>query len=250
MRSGEIWFVLWRPASPDNVGMVARALANFGPTEDGRWRLVLADLLHPRVWREARKTAVRAEEVLDGARVEPSLEAAVAGAVRVVGTTAREVEGRPAVEPRACAEQLVREAQRGPVALVFGEEKRGLPNALLSRMDALATIPTAPSQPSLNLAQAATVFAYELRRALQGAEPVARRRPTRAPPPAPSPLATRADLERLRALARETLLECGFLNPQQPDRVLDEMCRAFFRGGPSIREVSLYLAALQQLSRR
>jgi len=238
------WFILHRPASPENLGLCARALK-----ATGLGRLVLVDPPHHR-FAEARKTAVRAEDLLDSMRVELTFEDAIAGAVRVVATTARPQESREALDPRACAEALVRDAERGPVALVFGEEKRGLPNRLLARCDAIATIPTDSAQPSLNLAQAVTIFAYELRRA----------RKSRMSPFSPSRVkrghsafsraATREDLTRLRALARKVLLEAGFLNPQQPDVILDEMCRLLARGGPTAREVGLYLAALKKLAPR
>ncbi len=66
--------------------------------------------------------------------------------------------------------------------------------------------------------------------------------------PFPRP-ATRQDLDRLRAAARRTLLDAEFLNPQQPDAILDEMCRALARGAPTAREVGLFLAALKKLGR-
>src|SRR5262245_41825191 len=114
------WFILHRPASPENIGLCARELKAAG-----LGRLVLVDPPHHR-FAEARETAVRAEDVLDSMRVELTFADAIAGAVRVVATTAREQESREAMDPRACAEALA--DAPGPVAIVFGEEKRGLSN--------------------------------------------------------------------------------------------------------------------------
>lgn len=50
----------------------------------------------------------------------------------------------------------------GEVALVFGRETFGLTNEELELAHLIGYIPTAPEQPSLNLAQAVVVFAYEL----------------------------------------------------------------------------------------
>jgi len=53
----------------------------------------------------------------------------------------------------------------------------------------------------------------------------------------------------LRERARTLLLDAGFLNPQQPDAVLDELLSLARRARPSRREVELLLAALAQLER-
>ena len=62
-----------------------------------------------------------------------------------------------------------------------------------------------------------------------------------------------AALERLLGLLRERaralLLDAGFLNPQQPDVVLDELLSVARRARPARREVELLLAALAQLER-
>jgi len=45
------------------------------------------------------------------------------------------------------------------------------------------------------------------------------------------------------------LLASGFLNPQQPDLVLDELVSLLRRARPARREVELLLAAIAQLER-
>ena len=103
----------------------------------------------------------------------------------------------------------------------------------------MATIPTA-GKSSLNLAQAVLVFGYEILKA---------RNP--APPPArpEQPLADERLLALLRERARALLLEAGFLNPQQPDAVLDELVSMARRARPARREIELLLGALAQLER-
>jgi tRNA/rRNA methyltransferase len=44
-------------------------------------------------------------------------------------------------------------------------------------------------------------------------------------------------------------LKTDFLNPQQPDAVLDELLRLLRRAQPSQREVQILLAAVDQLFR-
>ena len=225
-----IRFVLHRPRNSQNIGAAARALANTGAGE--LWVVELPG--YDRA--EAARLAAGADEVLDRMQIVPSFDAALADCLDVVMTTGREVPG--ALDPAQTAARLL--ASPGPVALVFGDEVRGLNNRELRRAAAVATIPTAEKS-SLNLAQAVLLFGWEILKARGHAPlPVA---PLAAPPD-----------ERVLALLRERaqalLLSAGFLNPQQPDMVLDELVQLLRRAQPSRREVELLLAAVSQLARR
>ena len=90
-----------------------------------------------------------------------SLLEAVAASVAVVGTTGREVPG--AWSPRRLAAEADARAGGGTLSLVFGPEASGLTRAELDLCHALVHVPTDPAQPSLNLAQAVLLLAYELR---------------------------------------------------------------------------------------
>jgi tRNA(Leu) C34 or U34 (ribose-2'-O)-methylase TrmL len=68
-------------------------------------------------------------------------------------------------EVRAVGEELVARATQGPVAVVFGDERSGLTNAEVERCHDLSAVPTDTSQPSINLAQAVLLYAYEVRMA-------------------------------------------------------------------------------------
>ena len=125
------------------------------------------------------------------------------------------------------------------MALVFGDEVRGLSNAELARANAISTIPT-ERKSSLNLAQAVLVYGYEVLKA-RGAKPL--------PVAPPQPLAEDKLLAMARERARALLLAAGFLNPQQPDLVLDELVSLARRAKPTRREMELVLAALKQLQR-
>jgi tRNA/rRNA methyltransferase len=116
---------------------------------------------------------------------------------------------------------------------------RGLTNRDLRRAHAVTTIPTAQKS-SLNLALAVMVYGYEVLNARGAAGP---------PPAAAEPLAEERLLALLRERSRTLLLECGFLNPQQPDLVLDEMVSLLRRARPTRREAELLLAAIAQLIR-
>jgi len=224
-----IRFVLHRPRSSQNIGASARALANTGA--GALW--VVEPLGFDRT--QAAKLAAGADQVLEGMRVVRTLEEALEDCVDVVMTTGRPVPG--ALEPRATAARLL-EAP-GEAALVFGDEVNGLSNRELRRASAVATIPTAQKS-SLNLAQAVLVFGYEVLLARATAKP---------PEEAERPRADEKLLAMLRTRAREVLSRVGFLNPQQPDRALDELLQLPRRARASRREIEMLLAALEQIAR-
>jgi tRNA C32,U32 (ribose-2'-O)-methylase TrmJ len=100
-----------------------------------------------------------------------------------LGTTARSRgTRRERLSPRAAAPVLLEAARQSPgtpVALLFGTEDSGLPNTALDDCHALLTVPTDPTNPSLNLAQAALVVVYELWLAAQALDVTAEVAPSR-----------------------------------------------------------------------
>lgn len=231
---GQLTVVLHQIRSPDNLGAVARLMANFGFS-----RLVLSDPV-TYAFSAAEKLAIRGERVLESLRLEKSLPDALADCVYACGTTSREVEGRQALSPEEAVQRLAARAALGPVALVFGGEKRGLSDDELARCQDLLVIPTQPAQPSMNLSQAVAVLLYLCVR--EDAAPEA----TAAPAPEGARLGT---VQALEARMREVLLSAGFLNPQAPQHVLGELVRCLLRAAPTQREVELWLAAFKQLER-
>jgi TrmH family RNA methyltransferase len=230
--AGEIAFVLHRPRIADNVGGVARAMANFGLA-----RLTLSE---PATWHFDSRSAVKAEHVLERAYLARSLDVALGPFAWVCGTTSRRIRRLPALTPREMAVEAHRRAAAGAdVCVLLGTENHGLTDEDLLRCDAICRIPTGEEQPSINLAQASAIFAYELR--VASLEPRPPRQPARA--------ATRDELGRLEGFGRDALLDVGFLNPQQPEQVLAELRRLLVRAEPTQREVELLTAAVKQIQR-
>jgi tRNA/rRNA methyltransferase len=190
--------VLVSPRNPLNIGAVARAMANFG-----FGHLSVAAPFEAN-WREA-KSAVGAPEVLENAREFATLAEAVAGCTFVAGTgtlTHRNPDQRAISLPELGPLLEQELARGGRAALVFGPEKHGLTRDDLSWCHVLVEIPTDPSQPSMNLGQAAAVCLYEMAR------------PT-APVVAPSDeggetAALSGSLERLAGLIEETMTAADY----------------------------------------
>jgi TrmH family RNA methyltransferase len=237
---GNVDVILHRPQSSENIGAVARAMKNFGLR-----RLVL---VAPRRYEAGRAEtlAVHAEDVLHEATVVATLEEAIAPYSVVIPTTERAVEGRPApLGPRACARRLLAGAAISRVALLFGAEATGVSNSLLARFVDYSSIPSDPGRRSLNLAQAALLYLWELYQESELAPALERPDPPgRGDEPAPLALAN-----LLRERAQKLFVANGFLNPQQPDKAMDELLRLLQRAGPTRRELELLLAALAQVER-
>ncbi len=244
----KVLFVLHRPQSAENLGAAARAMKNFGlfrlsvvapPAWSGASRSGRPGTAREDVLARARRMARRASDVLEGAEFCRDLRAALGAATWVCGTTSRAVEGRPRLDPRALADELARRSRSGDVAVVFGEERRGLSDAELTLCQAVCTIPTAAAYDSMNLAQAVAVIAYEVSRAT----------PAAAGEEAAAAPARHATVEALWERARALLSAAGFLNPQNPDHILAELRRVLARAEPTQREAELLAGAIRALER-
>ena len=150
--------ILVHPQLGENIGMVARAMANFGLAE--------LRLVNPRDgWpsEKAISAASRADHVIAAARVFPSLEEAIADLNFVYATTARDRYGYKEVRSPVVAANDLRTRFRAGQAtgILFGRERTGLTNEEIALADELVTFPVNPAFASLNLAQAVLLMSYE-----------------------------------------------------------------------------------------
>ena len=225
--------VLLRPRNADNLGAVARAMKNFGLAD---WVVVSPNpelLEAPGL----NRLAVKAFDLLETVRRVDTLDEALQDCHYVVGTTMRRIEGRRRLTPRELADEAF--ARGGRLALVFGDERSGMTNEDLARCQALSYIPTSDEQPSLNLAQAVVVYAWELfERAHAGAAP--------APLPAP---ADDAQVQALQDALGHVLRQGGFLQDESRHAVAD-LVEPLVRSRLAKKEAALWLAALRALGKK
>ncbi|MFL5913958.1 MAG: TrmH family RNA methyltransferase [Gaiellaceae bacterium] len=130
---------LWHVADPGNVGTLIRSADAFG-----------------------------AGVALSSGCADPTgpkaLRASMGSVFRVpVGEFDGAAGRRIALVPRR-GEPLADVDLSGDVVFVLGAERDGLPEEVLARCDAMATIPLAPGAESLNVAMAGTIALYELAR--------------------------------------------------------------------------------------
>jgi len=170
--------ILVEPQLAENIGMVARAMANFGLSE---LRLVAPRNGWPK--KGAHSAASGAAHLLEDARLFATAREAIADLNYVFATTARERGQmmRVLAPDQAMQEAQGRLAEGQGIGILFGRERTGLENDEVSLADAIITFPVDPKFSSLNLAQAVLLVAYEwYKRATGGALPFAGER--RSPP--------------------------------------------------------------------
>ena len=151
--------ILARPQMAENIGATARAMMNCG----------LRDLriVNPRDgWPNAVALPMAAggKSIIETAQVFDSLAEAAHDISFMVAATARQRD-MPirASEPRAIVDELVQKAKKGRVALLFGPEASGLDNNEVVLADVAVSAALNPDYPSLNLAQAVLLLAWEWR---------------------------------------------------------------------------------------
>jgi len=239
LRLSRVRFVLVETSLSANIGAVARAMKTMGLTE-----LVL---VRPRqaLDAEALARAAGADDLLARARICDSLTEALAGCRLVIGSSARARSLTwPEVDPAGCAERLLLEAEQGEVALLLGRERSGLTNDELSHCHFLTRIATNPDYSSLNIAAAAQVFAYELRRTALHGQATAVVRAAR------SDLATADEMAGFYGHLEQTLEQIGFADPAQSSTLRRRLRRLFNRARPDRTELNILRGILAAVEGR
>lgn len=221
--------ILMEPQLADNIGMVARACANFG-LDDLR-------LVNPRDgWpnEKARIAASGANYIIDDAKAYATLDESIADLNWIAATTARQRDLRkPVLTPeQAIAEMRTRIARGERCGILFGRERNGLETSEVANADAIIMIPVNTRFASLNLAQAVLLTGYEW---MRGSGSATLGRVTTYEKPLSEGLymgadrpATKQELLGLFEHLESELDRLGFFNPQHKRPTVVENLRTFF----------------------
>lgn len=245
--------VLVEPSHPGNIGGAARALKTMG--------LRQLRLVRPRRFPDpqAEWRAAGALDVLDAAVEYQDLATAIADCQWVVGTG---MLTRRIPWPVRDAAEAAREVLALPIdaraAIVFGREASGLTNDELQRCNVHLQIPSSPAYPSLNLAMAVQVVAYELYRQARAQYPAEHPGDASVASSAEAlpvarwdrPLATVAHVEGLLGHLEDVLGASGFLDPDQPGQTMTRLRRLFQRVALDDTEVQILRGVLTTLDPR
>ncbi|CUI04059.1 RNA methyltransferase [Massilia antarctica] len=223
-------FVLVETSRAGNIGAVARAIKTMGFTD-----LVLVNPRFPDAVAdpEAVAFASGAQDVLAGARIVGSIGEALEGCNFAAAVSARLREFSPPVlSPREFAGHVAGQGELS-AALIFGNERFGLPNQIVEQCNVLINIPANPDYSSLNLAQAAQVLAYECRVAGETGEA------------APSAIGFHGDaasldqIEGMYAHLEQALVAIDFLDADNPKKLMPRLKRLFSRTQLETEEVNI-----------
>lgn len=229
----QVKIILVEPAGERNIGSIARVMRNMG-----LYHLVIVNPRCDYLSEDAQVMAVHGVEVLKKAVIVDSLPIALQGCQRAIATTAR-VRGIPTVleTPRQALPWLMEKNVTS--ALIFGPEDRGLSNQELSYAQRFVCIPANPEYPSLNLAQAVGVCAYELYQGLNEVEI-----------PESSDNETMANIEELEGYYQHlesVLLDVNYLYPHTAAVKMEKLRRIVNRTNLKSQELTMIRGILRQI---
>ncbi len=250
--------ILARPQMGENIGAAARAMMNCELSD--------LRLVKPRDgWPNpaAMPMAAGGSEIIENANVFESLADATHDVSFMVAASARRRDlPIKSVDPRVAASMLLaygRDSsasdagtQKGlRTAMLFGPEASGLNNDEVVLADVLVTAPLNPAYPSLNLAQAVLLMAWEWRMSAHSAdtfEPLlSGSRPNMSDGQHASIQERDFFFQRL-----ETALDDGgfFTSPHMAATVKQNMRALLTRAMPSAQEISTLHGVIQALTRQ
>lgn len=233
----QIRIILVGTTHTGNIGSVARAMKTMGLSE--------LYLVAPKELPDGQAYALSAgaSDILANAKVFDTLQQAIKDCALVIGSSARSrTLSWPMLEPRECGVKAVLEAEKQPVALVFGRESSGLTNEELQLCNYHVCIPANPEYSSLNLAMAVQIVTYEVRMAWLQQQSVASVSEETAYP-------TSEQMSNFYQHLEDTLNETGFIIKQHPGVVMTKLKRLFTRARPEEAEYNILRGILTSVQR-
>jgi tRNA/rRNA methyltransferase len=231
-------FVLVETSRPGNIGAAARAMKTMGFSQ-----LILVNPRFPDAAQheEAIAFASGAQDILAAARVVGSIDEALAGCNHAAALSARLREFSPPVlAPRTVAAQVTADPGLN-AALVFGNERYGLPNEVVEKCNVLINIPANPEYSSLNLAQAVQLLAYECRVAAIGDTVPESKIGFQGD------AASVAQIDGMYAHLERALVAIDFLDPDNPKKLMPRLKRLFSRTQLETEEVNILRGIARQI---
>lgn len=226
-----IRIVMVNPSHPGNIGAAARAMKTMGLN---RLYLVAPRYFpHP----DATAMAAGAEDILQAAIVVPDLLTAIKECQLVLGLSARQREiPLPSLDVREGVKQAAQCS--GEIAFLFGRESNGLNNDELQRCHYQIQIPCGSEYTSLNVAAAMQILCYELL--------LAKKTEVNNDPMA-SNLASVEEIAGFYQHLEESLIEIGFLNPEQPKLLMQRLKALYQRAQLTTTEINLLRGILRAI---
>ncbi len=239
-QSRRVRFILCEPSHPGNIGSAARAIKTMGFRD---LRVVAPREADFRTHEEAIAFATSSVDVLEACRAHATLAEALEGVTFAWALTGYEREFGPPMSPlrEACGKTYdwLESFPEGDVAFVFGCERSGLTNDEVLLCQGQAAIAADPESPSLNLAQAVQLTAYEMHMAglsREGHDGALYDWQRRFEGEAP---ATNEAVEGFYRHWEEAMTACGVHDPAKPKNLMSITRRLFSRANLTQTEIDL-----------
>jgi TrmH family RNA methyltransferase len=211
---------------PGNIGAIARVMKNMGLRS---LKLVSSRNCGPET--DAFAMASGAYDIVRNAEIFTRLDEALPDCLMAVATSGRLGRKRSeALTPEEVIPDLMQRSREGPVACIFGRESRGLTNEEMKLCTHHLIIPTDADFPSMNVAHACAVVAYEIFKVSchpMGFQ-VRRFRP--------APLSHR---EQMFEHIQTVLIRAGFLDADKPLRMMRDIRRILNSANMEERDVKI-----------
>ncbi len=213
MSLANIRVVMINTSHPGNIGAAARVMKNMGLSQ--------LYLVQPKLFPNYEATAMAsgADDLLGRAIVCDTFAQAIADCQLVLGSTARERKlQHEFIDARQAGQLAVEESAEFNIALVFGRERTGLTNEEIGLCHKLVNVATSPDYPSLNVASAVQILAYEV----MMADSCVQDKP-KAENKESIEYASSENLERYYQHLQQTLIDIDFLSPQQSPQLMPKL---------------------------
>lgn len=223
----DVRILLANPEGAVNLGFIARAMANTGFSG-----LFLSGKLNP-MNPTALKYALAAENILRDTVRCSGFDDLISHADKIVGVSMRTPETSHANIDLCGLNAYINDCrEKGlTVGLLFGNEKAGLSNTQLASCAKYISLDTSDTFPSMNLAQAVLVVLWQIKD---------------IPPKetAETEFAGRKLHDALNKKIEQFLNMFGCLNPQNPEKIMNEIRQAAESKVFTARETELILSVL------
>jgi TrmH family RNA methyltransferase len=199
-------------------------------------------LVRPRSFPHAESNALAAgaDDILEQARIVPTVSEAIGDCGFVAGTTSRQRSYYwEFTTPRDVAARIGALPAENRTALLFGSEKYGLATDDLQYCNVLVRIPANPEYCSLNLAMSVQLLAYEL---------FLDREKPQSQVQLEQPLATAGDVEHFYRHLNEVLNEIDFAD--RTGHLLERLRRLFNRAQMDRNELNILRGILSAVQGR
>ncbi len=158
MSLNNISIILVDTQLPENIGLVARSMYNFGFSD---LRLVNPKLDWPS--EKVHAVSVDAKSIIESTKIYTTLREALSDSTLSIAYTARKRDmSKQFTDNKSIIKEIHDEHNNDKLAVVFGGEASGLTNDHLSLVTRCVTIDTHENFSSLNLSHAVNVFCYSI----------------------------------------------------------------------------------------